>query len=680
MTDILTYHADSGRTGLNASFPFAPAGGTWRRYATVPTAAPVRAAPLYLAAYTFIAGPHAGETRDVIIVASSDNIVSAYAEDQLLAGTISPLWTQQSLGTASTRGGSNILPPIGICGTPVIDRAGGVIYVMALVHQASGDVFKIFALDLNTGNILNRATLTDSGAPGRATFDSTQQDQRGGLNLVKGWIFSTFADFLAFDKGLYHGWVVACAQSNLTHQLFLPITTPNAVGGGIWGPGGAAAASDGSLYVSTGNATDGSGNPLPGSYWSGLSGKHPGDVGDFFEGVVQVQLTRGSRLTASKWYQPTWARALNDGDLDFGGSSPIALPPIGGQQFVVTTAKDGNVYLLGGNLGGWGGELWTSHSHGGLFGGESKCAPAYFHDPVSGDHYVYLVGSDMPGLAAFKVDAASAPPSLVPTWNAALSFSDAPGSAFVTGDPTTQKALVWVVDGIGGTPAVLRAFDALSGTLVFHSDAVPGNDVGQCPNFAPITGAGRSIFVGTNTGVAAYANVAPTISLIIDQSTYGQDEVETQLPGVAKFAAGWVVLDGFRPSDLGLYAGNLGNPRNIPSFTTALDPLLPAAVASSINAMLVTPSFSGPVVPRDPMLPDASQGFLFPFTVAFRNDGGFTAMGSAAITSTLVTLTAQLNVGGSKLSASGRIELTTGEDPRFVDVNPAHNVARRRKV
>jgi hypothetical protein len=83
MTDVLTYHVDISRTGLNPNFSFA-AGSTWRRYVTLPTKAPARGAPLYLAGYTFPAGPHAGETHDLLIVAASDNVVYAYAEDQLL--------------------------------------------------------------------------------------------------------------------------------------------------------------------------------------------------------------------------------------------------------------------------------------------------------------------------------------------------------------------------------------------------------------------------------------------------------------------------------------------------------------------------------------------------------------------------------------------------------------------
>ena len=66
---------------------------------------------------------------------------------------------------------------------------------MAYVGASGGDTYKIFALDLNTGAIVVQAAIADAGAAGRPTFDGGAQDQRGGLNLVNGWIFAIFADF-----------------------------------------------------------------------------------------------------------------------------------------------------------------------------------------------------------------------------------------------------------------------------------------------------------------------------------------------------------------------------------------------------------------------------------------------------------------------------------------------------
>jgi hypothetical protein len=157
-----------------------------------------------------------------------------------------------------------------------------------------------------------------------------------------------------------------------------------------------------------------------------------------------------------------------------------------------------------------------------FFSGESKSAPAYYHDKATREHFVYVTGTGAPGLAAFRVDTSGARPQLVEAWNAGLTLSDAPSSPTVipsesededehrrhgAGHAKRQAALVWIADGIEGDPAVLRAFDAVTGTLVFSSDALPANVVGaSLPHFAPISAGGRSVFLGTANGLAAYTH------------------------------------------------------------------------------------------------------------------------------------------------------------------------------
>jgi hypothetical protein len=167
------------------------------------------------------------------------------------------------------------------------------------------------------------------------------------------------------------------------------------------------------------------------------------------------------------------------------------------------------------------------------------------------------------------------------------------------------------------------------------------------------------------------------ISFLIDQSTFSQDEVELQLPGVATFAAGWIAVDGLTPSDLSLTTSNLGNPpaASVPTITFTLDPTLDPNETAAIQGMLQQPACSGPVIPENPALPDVPQRFLFPFVIRFNNDAGFLAMTTGGLTSTNITLSASLSVPAGDFEASAQIELTTGEDPRFVDVDPQHPLA-----
>jgi hypothetical protein len=496
MSDCQTFHYDAGRLGQGDG---AAIGSSWHKKITVPMGSAVRGAPLFLQGWIIQEGPHAGETHNMVYVASSDNSVSAYAEDQLIAGNTNPIWTV-NLGTPVTRTGSNIPPPLGICSSAVLDPANSRMFVCSYQDAGAGvSVYKMYALDLDTGATVQSATLTDAGAAGRPTFDASQQDQRGGLNLVNGRVYATFAAFYGFDAGTYHGWVVSCNSNNLNNQWYFSTTT-NVLAGGCWGPGGAAAASDGTLYIATGNATT-----ADDAYWSGIpSGQHPGDLGDYFIAVVKlgvVWVGYNGHLAVQDWYQPTDARSLNDNDLDLGSSSCLILPDIGGMQLLVLSAKD-SIYMLNrSNLGHWGGELWRNN----VFGGESHSAPAYYHTPA-GDHYVYFSGADMPGLICYKVVVSSGTATLQEVWRAAgtgMAFDEAAGSPTV-GAVTSPSdyALVWVADA-GGTP-VLRAFNALDGSLVYHSDAVAADDLGAVPNYPPVTCAGASVYVGLSDGFALY--------------------------------------------------------------------------------------------------------------------------------------------------------------------------------
>ena len=146
----------------------------------------------------------------------------------------------------------------------------------------------------------------------------------------------------------------------------------------------------------------------------------------------------------------------------------------------------------------------------------------------------------------------------------------------------------------------------------------------------------------------------------MDRTTFGKDEVDAleKSFSTADFgSAYWVSVGGFLPSELGLTPTNRARPQH-PAFLQSLqnlDPTLPAAVSKAINSMLQVVIFDQPVIPDNSSLPDEPQGLLFPFTVSFTGNSGFTEMASDKITSTLVALTASLRSG---LSTSAQIELS----------------------
>jgi hypothetical protein len=175
-----------------------------------------------------------------------------------------------------------------------------------------------------------------------------------------------------------------------------------------------------------------------------------------------------------------------------------------------------------------------------------------------------------------------------------------------------------------------------------------------------------------------YAPVTQDCQLIIDKSTFGQDEIDIQLPGTATFpGAYWVALDGFTGSELGfVQPGDLSNSKPTPApvitvtLDPALNPTLTATQLASINANLPKVNLLGPlpIVAEDPTLQLETQRFLYPYTISFNGDSAFTPLqlDEAAI----VTLDASITIGQITRTASANIELVKGENPYFVDVDP----------
>jgi len=177
-----------------------------------------------------------------------------------------------------------------------------------------------------------------------------------------------------------------------------------------------------------------------------------------------------------------------------------------------------------------------------------------------------------------------------------------------------------------------------------------------------------------------YAPVAPNLQFIVDKSTYGQDEVEVMLPGTASYSSAyWLAIDGFDASELGFnQPSDLSNlpPNPAPIITATVDPALnlglTAAQISAINSNLPTVNRLGPapIIAEDPSFNEPLQRFLYPFTVLFNNDNAFAQLQPDQVA--LITLHATMTVGSVDVSASANIELAKGENPYFVDVDPAN--------
>jgi hypothetical protein len=315
--------------------------------------------------------------------------------------------------------------PVGITSTPVIDANAGRIYAVGMTQPRR---HMLFELDLSTGRLVASARVDSPGA------DPAVQNQRAALTLSGGQVFIPYGGRFG-DCGDYHGRVVSVPVSSSGLGSPKSYTLPTQREGGFWAPPGAAVASDGSLYLTSGNSSS---------------------SGTYDYGNSVVRLSADSKLVDS--FAPSNWASLNGSDTDLGSTSPVLLP--GGRVFQV--GKSGIGYLLdAGHLGGVGGQLHagslcSSRAFGGVaHDGETMfvpCSGVIAQVTVTGNSF--LVG-----------------------WTTPVST---PGPTIIAGDA------VWAVATGSGD---LVELDASSGRKLFseHIGTVPSRFT------SPAAGSGRVV-------------------------------------------------------------------------------------------------------------------------------------------------------------------------------------------
>ena len=228
--DVVTYHYDNARTGLNSSeFVLAPATVTMSVFGKVgffPTDGKVDPQPLFLAG---VAIPGQG-IHNVLYVATEHDSVYAFDAD-----TGASLWHVSLLGagetTSDTLGCGQVVPEIGITSTPVIDRSRGAIYVVAMSKMGSTYFQRLHALDITTGTELFggprdiQASFAGTGAGssgGGVQFNPKQYEERAALLLVNGRLVTSWTSHCDIDP--YTGWVMTYDPSTLAQTSVLNVT------------------------------------------------------------------------------------------------------------------------------------------------------------------------------------------------------------------------------------------------------------------------------------------------------------------------------------------------------------------------------------------------------------------------------------------------------------------------
>ena len=335
--DVLTQHNDNARTGANLrETVLTPTNVNGTQFGMLFK----RAVDDQLYTQPLVATGVAvdGGTRDIVYVTTVNN--SVYAFDANDAQASAPIW-HVSFGTpanvhSTDFGCLDINGQMGIIGTPVIDKARGVLYVVALTRAGSsagqGTEFtqRLHELDLATG-----ADLPESPVVIKAEgFDALMQNQRPALMLANGMVYVGYASHC--DKEPYHGFLMAYDAKTLA-QVSVLNTSPTGSEASIWQSGqGPAVDDEGNVWVVTGNGS-----------WDGVK--------NFSESFLK--LTPDLKLL--DWFTPTNHFALDKGDIDLDSSGATLIP---GTHLALGGGKEGVLYTLDTqNLGHLGDEHAIQH-------------------------------------------------------------------------------------------------------------------------------------------------------------------------------------------------------------------------------------------------------------------------------------------------------------------------------
>jgi hypothetical protein len=497
--DVVTYHYDIGRTGLNASETIlTPSNVTSSKFGllmTLPVDGLVDAQPLYLSNLT--AG---GQQRNVVYAVTENDSVYAFDAD-----SGAQIWKTSILGANETTSGDHgcgqITPQIGITSTPVIDRSAGpngTIFVVGMSLDKSGAYHqRLHALDVTTGAELANspseihATYPGTGANssgGNVVFDPAQYAERAGLLLLNGVIYMGWTSHCDADP--YTGWLMGYNESTLTQSTVLNLT-PNGSEGSIWMAGaGLAADSSGNIYFLDANGT----------FDTALNANGFPASGDFGNGFLKVSTTGGTLAVADYFESNNTVNESGD-DLDLGSGGALVLPDLtdasgATHHLAVGAGKDQNIYVVNrdsmGKFNAQNNNAIYQEITGAIGGVWSM--PAYFNNTI----YYGAVGDT---LKAFPI--ANARLAATASFASTNSFAY-PGTTPAITTSGTANGIVWAVEN--SSPAVLHAFNATNLQELYNSSQAANkrDQFGNGNKFITPMVVNGKLYVGTPSSVAVF--------------------------------------------------------------------------------------------------------------------------------------------------------------------------------
>ena len=480
---------------------------------------PIFAQPLYVAN---VAIPSQG-THNVLYVATEHDSVYAFDAD---ANSCQMLWQVSFINPAAgvttvpatdISRQTDIVPEIGITGTPVIDPNTATLYVVSKTKVTANGlvVYKqeLHALDLTNGAekfggpAIIKATVSGTGdgsLAGEISFDPLKENQRSALLLAGGKIYVAFDSYADTDP--FHGWLFTFNAGDLKTPPAAFLSTPNGSNGGI-GESGAAPSSDatGNIFVVTSD-----GKPFD-----------PTSGGDYPETLLKLQInSTSSAFTIADTFTPGNEANLNFTQKYFGSTGVLLLPDSVGSAVPLAIAGNeaGNLYLLDRDhlgaftLGGPDSVVQTL-----CLGASLTGTPAYWAGNNVPTLYVAAADDSLKAFplanGTFSSPSCSSGPAVASS-QSTDTFPLFGSSPVISWDGSnSDSGIVWALDTSGYTtssPAVLHAYDATNLGNELYASPSSANDplaAGPATKFAVPTVANGKVYVGTQNELSVFGQL-----------------------------------------------------------------------------------------------------------------------------------------------------------------------------
>jgi hypothetical protein len=529
LAGVSTYHNNLSRDGVNdREFTLTTANvhtSTFGKLFSCNVDGAIYAQPLWVPNLTV-----KDTVRNVVYVATQHNSLYAFDAD---TSPCAQLWKVSLIdsshgGTGGERavpagmtdflvgqGEGDLMPEVGISGTPAIDLARGILFVVSKSTNAAGSSFfqRLHAIDLATGKeepgspVNIAATYPGTGDGGTTVaFNPRSENQRTGLALVNGTIYIAWGSHE--DAPTYYGWVIGYTYNGASFKRTAAINVaPNETKGGIWMSGAAPAAdSNGNLYVSTSNGVYNADGDL----------EPNNDYGDSL-----LQLSGG--LKVLQHFTPTNQHSLDIANNDFGagGTAVLGNLPAGSAitHVVIAGGKDGWLYVLDRDaLGG----LGDSNARQKIRldpNSSSTRAGAIFCTGALWNGFLYIAGSGTP-MTAYKLNTSNVSFSVSSASTTPTGGFGFPGTTPSVSSMGTKNGIVWALDTSRSCthaspkcgPTTVHAYDATDMSKQLWNSSLVSDDVaGFAVRFAVPTIVNGKVYVGTRGNNKGDANSSTSI-------------------------------------------------------------------------------------------------------------------------------------------------------------------------